>query len=368
MPDAQKTSTRSLRESADYLLALAGASAPQKGAVADTLAADATSEEAVRRGVDRLLRNSRAVMSRTGTAGRGRGREAGGQAIAVLLFDLEVSRAMLAAGEAPSAEKTARASESDGADEAWAGSAERLDALETWIDDPALLVDRTPELTPRGLTQGATEPGATLDKLQSAGADELLALATSALAANATGAALHAVGELAGPAVRGALDSARKALSKGLAWLKRGALQIITWVLGKFASTLSAEDASAVDSLARALEAKLKAGAKAGFSEALGDALGRHGVENAWASASSTAAALSLLEPVAHSHLVRIGYVSTARGAAETALAVVAGVLAVAPATVQILAGALVLSVVAFVGYQVFDGFRDIKALVTPVA
>jgi len=218
----------------------------------------------------------------------------------------------------------------------------------------------TPAAPPAPLPDGLT---AKLDGLQDAGAGEIVELAKSPTIWAALGGFVGGVAEVGGPVVREALDLVKSAVQ----WLQRGAVKIIGWVIDKLKAMVPESAREKIDDLVAAVRKKLAEGAAAAVGDIIGERLGRPDVEKAWqdaAAQSGTADAEKQLATVTDGHLARIGRVSSARTTADTFSVIIGGVLTAAAPAVTIVVGALALAVFAFVGYEVWDGFNDIEALV----
>lgn len=355
---------QSWRSSAEALLEVAESAAPMTDQEFTRSFTPGEDPEAVIAAkVEDFLEKSSATLrtlktEKVRTLGAGQGPAAG--TMETLLFDLEVAEAILAASEAPG-DGAAGPATARGNTRNFKDTRARLNALEASVLGTERGTSRL-----RAAAADGSQPGATLDGIQNAGADELWALGQDATVVGALGAGVKSLANLGGKNVKDAFEKLKKALSGGLNWLKRASVRILEWVIARLRKLVPESARARFDELVEAARDKLKDGVKAQFSALLGSLLGRKDVESAWAAATDTADAEAKLESVTAGHLERIGYISTARTFAENFGTAIPKALVGAPGPVQVAVGALVVAVIVFVGYQVFDGFNDVEALVRP--
>ncbi|WP_372593845.1 hypothetical protein [Actinotalea sp.] len=342
------------RASAERLLELAETAGPLSDEEFRGFTVDGhAGPEAVEDEVDRLLAESDHSLEVLAAERVETNRPVEGdpQAVSLLLANLEMSGALLTASRPP-----AEFFVTMGVD---GSSAVSFDETRVRLADLHDAVLGTPPAPPAPLPDGLT---AKLDGLQDAGAEEIVELATSPTVWAALGGFVGGVAEVGGPVVREAIDLVKGAVK----WLQRGAVKIIAWVINKLKQLVPESAREKIDELVAEIKEKLAAGSTAVVAGILGQRLGRPAVEKAWrdAAQSGTGDAETRLATVTDGHLARIGRVSSARTAADSFSVVIGAALAAAVPAVSIVVGALALAVFAFVGYEVWDGFNDIEALV----
>lgn len=204
-----------------------------------------------------------------------------------------------------------------------------------------------------------------LDALQKAAGGELVDIAKSPITWAAVQGGISGIGALVGEGVTKAFKSVKKALK----WLKRAAMKVIEWVVKKLTSILPDGVRAKLKELMDSVKDKLKDGAPSIVGTALGHVLGREGVEDAWTALTEerVAALEPRLDGATKVQLTRIGYVTTGRKAVNKFEIVIVPVLTGADLAppLRIVSAALVAAIVGFVGFQVWDGFRDIKGIAT---
>ncbi|WP_436498705.1 hypothetical protein [Actinokineospora sp. HUAS TT18] len=336
------------RTAADSLLDVARATVPLPandltGLSVEASTVAATAEEEVADRVDALLASSDAVcaeiVAETGTA----------DVLPVLLAGLEVGNALLVASQDTEVVFSTLGAE----DASLAGTRAALDEYENAIlGNAAAEVALPEELTDK------------LEKLEMVGAEELVALGREAAMQTALGNMVAGIASVAGPVVKDAFDWVKERVN----FVRRAAVRVMEWVVAKFRGLVPENFRDKFDQALDKITEAISKGIEKGVGDILGKVLGRREAEDAWrvglSDGKDLAAAKAALPDVISGHIKRVGYVSTGRKAVSGAAAVVQKVLAIGTSQVQIALGALALALIAFVGWQVWDGFNDIEALV----
>ncbi|MET0426424.1 MAG: hypothetical protein ABW046_21320 [Actinoplanes sp.] len=270
-----------------------------------------------------FLQASKEVAARTGGTG----------ALPVLLGALEVGSTLLAAADQPSP-MTA--------------------AAPTALNELADVLRGNPTTAPDAVTDR-------LEALETAGADELLALGRDAILIKALGGAVTKLAELGGPQVKKAFDKLEDTWNV----VRKAAARILKWVVDELRNLVPKEFQDRFDAALQQITDAIKDGVPAAAGNLLGRVLGRRETEAVWQAEADRGVDLTKAEAalpiVIAGHLTRIGYVTTARKHAALAVIVIRRI----PQANLVLA-ALGVSLIAFVMFQVWDGFNDISALATP--
>lgn len=211
-----------------------------------------------------------------------------------------------------------------------------------------------------------------LEKLETSGATELGALATDTLMQAALQGAVKGLVDLDRS---GGLREAFDAVVAKVHWLRRQGMRLVRWALHKLRDLIPDRFRKAFDDKINDLRAATLERAKDLAGNLLGVALGREGTERAWQRAveqgRNPETHLPEVAEIVGKHTHRIDQVGKVREAASTAASLVSAVVAAAGVALgpagDIVIGALAVFVLAIVGYQVWDGFRDVEALVVVV-
>lgn len=338
--------TDSWRNSVEKVLEFAEAAAPQPESEYNTLSFDegGNTEAVLDARVEQMLADTGAAVDEY---------EDPSAMIALLLGNLEVSQVLLSASQEPD-DVFAELGLQGGALVRYEEARIQIGALQ----DAAL---GRPEIVPTPLPASLTEK---LDELQKLGADELVGIATSTI----VWAAVQGVANASAGLAEQYLAPLAEIVKQALSWLKRAAVRVIEWVINKLRDLLPDGWSDKLDELFDEVKGKLNGAASGVVGLVLANTLGRNSTETAWG--NLTPERSTQLEPEldesTKDHLVRIGYVTTARTAADKFEVIIVPALAAAvnvlPALNAVIA-ALIISVLGFVGYQVFDGYRDIREI-----
>lgn len=334
-------STESWRLGAESVIAFAEIAAPAEEGEFGPFSAEGIDDPIAELDarIDRLLTAADIAVDAAG--------ELGG--IDILLGNLEVTNVLLTASQEPSVFSEM------GVD----GASVSFDEARVQVAVLKNSADGVIEPTPRNLP--ASVEGK-LDELQDAGGTELVELATSPTVHAAVLGGVKGIAVVAADKVKKAFDAVESALS----WLKKAAVRVVEWVVNKLRKMLPDGFQSKFDELVETVKDKLVDGAPGIVGDLLGKLLGRRGAEEAW-KALSADRVLELepsLDETTMTHLTRIGFITRGREAVDKFDIVVTALRGtnVFP-QVQIAALALVAAVFGFVGFQVFDGFRDLERL-----
>jgi len=272
--------------------------------------------------------------------------------VSILLADLEVAHVLMTASQEP--------------DDVFsdfglqAGAVIRFDEARVQVSvlqDAALgVVEASPRVLPK-------EVAGELDELQNAGGEELVGIAKSPI----TWAAVVGGGGAVSAFVANNAPEAFQQVKAALTWLKKAAMRVIEWVTKKLRNLLPEAFREKFDEIWDKIKDNLKDSASTIVGAGLGLVLGRSAVEEAWLAlpAEQSKERATTLADVTAKQLSRIGYVTVGRNAVdkwELAIVPVLTAAGLAP-QIKIVALAIVVAVVGFVGYQVWDGFEEIKRL-----
>ncbi|TFC83302.1 hypothetical protein E3T23_02735 [Cryobacterium cheniae] len=290
--------------------------------------------------IDRLLSEADIAVDAAGDRG----------GIDILLGNLEVTSVLLTASQEPSVVFT-----------------------EMGVDDGSISFDeaRVQVAVLKGAADGVIEPTprklpdsvhGKFDELQNAGGTELVELAKSPTVHAAVVGGWRGIAAVVAEKANEAFEAVKSALS----WLKRAAVRIVEWVVNKLRKMMPHSFQTKFDKLVETIPDKLADGAPGIVGELLGALLGRPGVVDAWGalSADQVVELESRLDETTKSQLTRIGFITKGRKTVDK-FSIVVAVLdgtVVAP-QVKIAALALIVAVVGFVGFQVWDGFHDLERL-----
>lgn len=357
-PAVGESSATEWRASANAVLRIAQVAAPAsegdfEGMSFDPSGGEAGPEvglpgpEAVQASVDEFLRRSDTVIEQL----QGDSPKAG-RPLPVLISAMEVCSVLLAASQDPEdAYRTLGVDESGVA--SLAGPNAVLDEMQGAITGGA---PPAPVKLPDELT-------AKLDALQQAGGKELVALGTDALLLNALEGAASGIAAVGGEAVQKAF----KEIGKGLHAIRRAAAKILGWIVDHVRNLVPEQFRDQFDEKLKSLTDKIKDGVPGLVGQVLGHLLGRPPAEEAWRAAIEQRHDMTepkkSLETVIAGQLQRIGWVSSARTAAATAVGIIKTFLAAAGPAVQIGVGAVAVVIVLFVCFEEWDGFNDIERL-----
>ncbi len=203
-----------------------------------------------------------------------------------------------------------------------------------------------------------------LDTLQKAGADEMVALASSDVLLGALATGVAGLASVGGNAVSNAV----KAVSSSLSWLKEKAVKLLAWLVERLRTALPQQFQETFDEYLGAIKEKIAERANEVLARLLGQALGRKSCEQAWRHAQDKgrdlSAATEKLDETVVDELAWIARIGQARVQVDAIAGKIVPWLGGLVPQVQLLVGAAALIVVGAVAYQVDEGFDQIKGLV----
>ncbi|GAA4757966.1 hypothetical protein GCM10023350_49560 [Nocardioides endophyticus] len=303
---------------------------------------------------DLIARSEATIDAVAGDSGSAQ--EAASRSIAVLTGNLNTGYLLLAAAEEPSLSLAAFGRTSRGVDDPTDDTA--------YLDELKYILFGTPLPGPEVPSSVKDE----LEKLEVAGGDEFRGLAGSTVMWAVLGTSVKGLEDLdKSGIVAKAFDEVREAVH----WLRRGALKLIQWTLARLQNLVPERFRDRFDEKVDQVKDHFKESAEDVFNNAVGSVFGRLGADRAWQVAIGAGldvtAETERVGPAVATHLNRIAWVSTARKAADGAVAFILSIIAkLANLTgpwASVIVGALALAVFALVGYQLWDGFNDVEGL-----
>jgi hypothetical protein len=319
----------------------------------DSPDADLPSEgDPVDAAVDELLDRTDSVLQELESS-IGEDSDARARATALLVADLNLADALLAAG--------AETAVDAGALDSPARFADTFASLADQVRNPSFDLGLDAQVVPDDVT-------AELEEIENAAGDEIFELATNGAVVYSATAFGSGLQNLLSGAAAEAFNKVRRNMRAIRDAFKKAATKIVAWVTGRLVKLLPEP---VRDKLAEAfdnLKEKLAGGAGGIIGSGLGAALGRRDAETRWEQAGAAGKdlteALKKVGEATSADIQRIGWVTKGRQAIDTFGAnVVVGVVTAAAPWVQVAYFAAVAAVFLFVGWQLWDGIQEIGRL-----
>ncbi|HEV2070373.1 MAG TPA: hypothetical protein VGR26_11310 [Acidimicrobiales bacterium] len=301
--------------------------------------------------VDRLIAESDAVLNQIEPLVE-EDADARARATALLVADLETVHALLAGGD-------------EVAVDSFGPVADRFESSFALLADQVLNPGFDTGLDAVVVPDNVT---AELEEIENAAGEEVWELGMNgavAYSASAFGDGLH--GLLRGQ-VLVLFDEVRKRFRKFRDALKRAATKVVAWVSKRIVSLLPKPLQEKLGEAFDKLKDRLEGGAPGMIGSALGAALGRDAAAQRWTDAADAGKdltdALGKVGEATVANLERIGWVTKGRDAVDKFGAdVVVKWVGAAQPHVKVAYFCAVAAVFLFVGWQLWDGIRDIGAL-----
>jgi len=345
------------RDASDDLLRVAQAAAPLPADNLSGLSLDAGAVPAdrvlpvgaeVERRVDALIEASEAAISDASASG-----DHLADGLPVLLGALEVTNTLLLASDDPDDVFAAFGVDADGGLSLAAPRAALNEFREA-------LLGRAPV----GSVPLPAQLEERLEKLESTGAEELLALGQTAVLTKVVGDLATGAVSLLGSNVEEAFDWLKNQLNL----LRKAAVRLLKWVVTKFRDLVPESYLDDYDEKIKDIAKAMEDGALDALGNTVGFLAGRREVQKRWleemgrpgADVTDEEAALA---DVINGHLKRIGYVSRGRVVVSGSVAVVRRVTGLAGPNAEVAVAAAVAALIGFVWFQLVDGYNDIEDL-----
>ncbi|MEO5679664.1 MAG: hypothetical protein ABIS47_08345 [Acidimicrobiales bacterium] len=362
MDTTLRSAAEAWRAAADALIVTAERAGPlQPDVFGDQLFDDGDPETRFDGQVDSLLRQSDEVFGHVGGSAEG-SVEDRQRLSALLIGNLQTADALLLANDAP--DDVFGDLGIDAADGAPIRAVhDRIADFEAAIVGPQAIAGAQVTL-PAALSKD-------LEKLEATGAEELGKLLTSATGKLAGASLVSGLEGVLKGAAAATFSALRSQLDGVVNMIRRGVVRITAWVVEKLAALLPPALRDKLDSLLEKAQERLGGSVDDLAADLLGKLLGRGATEAAWTAAiergDDLAAATARLDALTATHVAHIGWVTTGREFVDRfdAKVMTAVAAALVPQAKLAFAG-LVAAVIGFVAVQVWDGFNDIEALVTP--
>jgi len=345
------------RDASDDLLRVAQAAAPLPADDLSGLSLDAGAVPAdrvlpvgaeVERRVDALIEASEAAISDASASG-----DHLADGLPVLLGALEVTNTLLLASDDPDDVFAAFGVDADGGLSLAAPRAALNEFREA-------LLGRAPV----GSVPLPAQLEERLEKLESTGAEELLALGQTAVLTKVVGDLATGAVSLLGSNVEEAFDWLKNQLNL----LRKAAVRLLKWVVTKFRDLVPESYLDDYDEKIKDIAKAMEDGALDALGNTVGFLAGRREVQKRWleemgrpgADVTDEEAALA---DVINGHLKRIGYVSRGRVVVSGSVAVLRRVTGLAGPNAEVAVAAAVAALIGFVWFQLVDGYNDIEDL-----